>query len=105
MDKSGVYEGNKRKAYHDVGTSRGDVGGMRYSTGRSQAGATSALTSTARGKDGGAAKSAPSLGTGDRPRSSAVDRGLGASAPKSGADHKRGQAVGLNGGIYKPGGR
>jgi len=101
MDKSGVYEGNKRKSYHDVGTSRGDVGSMRYSTGRPQAGATSALTNTARGRDGGAPASSPLSGS----RSDAVDRGVGNAAPKSGADHKRGQPVGLRGGIFKPGGK
>ena len=100
MDKSGVFEGNKRKSYGDVGTTRGDVGGMKYSTGRTQSGVTSRLTSTARGAEGGAAKSAPSFGSGSRPRSDAVDRGAGSLRPKSGSERLQGMSIGLKGDIY-----
>lgn len=102
MDKAGVFEGNKRKSYGDVGTTRGDVGGMTHSTGRMQAGATSRLTTTGRGAEGGAAKSAPSLGSGARPRFDAVDRGAGALRPKSGSERLQGMKIGLKGDIFKP---
>ena len=98
--KSGVFEGNKMKSYGDVGTSRGDVGSNKHGVGRKQAGATARLTDTGRGAEGGAAKAAPSLGSGPRPRASAVDRGIGASSPVSGSQRLANMKIGLKGDIY-----
>lgn len=104
MKKSGVFEGNKLKSYGDVGTSRGDVGGMTYSTGRKQTGATKALTNTARGGFTPTVRQ-PSAATNggiktERPFAERVSRGLGTASPKSGSVQGTNLKLGMTGDIY-----
>ena len=102
--KSGVFEGNKLKSYGDVGTSRGDVGSNKHGVGRQQAGATARLTNTGRGAAGQSAASAPSLGSGSRPRAGAVSRGVGNLSPRTGSVKPgREMKIGLKGDIYETG--
>ena len=82
-------EGNKRKTYGSVGTTRGDVGSMTYSTGKKQAASTTGLTSTPRGGKS-AAYSTPKADSlspkAGAYKSKSVDNGFGpASNPTRGA--------------------
>lgn len=107
--KTILQEGNRRKSYGSVGTSRGDVGGMTYSTGKAVSGASSRLTNTGRGGYTPTVRAPAADGAkmgGERPHADRVSRGQWTLPAKTGATpaHNgfgaKSMKLGLTGDIY-----